>query len=582
MKYIVSYSPHHQHFIDIEIVIKVSNPQTQVQCPAWRPGRYEIGNFSGNVRSWRAMNEKGEALQFRKLTKDLWEVQTANCKELHVFYNYYAADLNAGSTYLDDRQLYMNPVNCCMYVPELRNEPISMELLLPAGYKIACSMQQVKPKKVETHYMHTLTAPNYDELADSPLIASPALQMETILVDKLKVNIWFQGEIKPNWTKIKNDFFIFIREQVLMMGGCPVDEYHFIYQALPYKFHHGVEHLGSTVIAVGPSYNLMKDEQFNSFLGVSCHEFFHCWNIKTIRPIEMFPYDYTKENYSRLGYVYEGVTDYYADYLLLRSGVFTEFDYLKAVQQQIQKHFDNYGRYNLGVADSSFDTWLDGYIAGAPYRKVSIYTEGALLAFIVDTFIRSNTGNAKSLDDVMRTLYYDYAMEGKPYREADYWNIIEHTAGKSCRYIFDNYVNKAADLDTPLDESLLYIGLMMQTSPSKRHYERYYGMKVMEEDGRHKVAAVVPGSPAELAGICVNDEIHSINGHALRGNFNDWCAYYGKDQVKLSLISQSFRRYVDIKPFEEKEYFPSYFVVKKKDATPEQKEAYRAWCHHIF
>jgi predicted metalloprotease with PDZ domain len=182
----------------------------------------------------------------------------------------------------------------------------------------------------------------------------------------------------------------------------------------------------------------------------------------------------------------------------------------------------------------------------------------------------------------MRTLYHDYAMQGKPYTESDYWNIIEQTAGQSCRYIFDNYVNKAADLDTPLDEALLYIGLMMQTSPSKKHCERYWGMKVTEEDGKHRVTAVVPASPAEIAGICVNDEIHSINGHALKNNFNDWCAYYGKDQVKLSLISQSFRRYVDIKPIVEKEFFPSFFVVKIKDATLTQKEAYKAWSNRNF
>lgn len=582
MKYIVSYSPHHQHFIDIEIVTRTTGAKTNVQCPAWRPGRYEIGNFAENVRGWRAVNEKGEALQFRKVNKDLWEVETANCKELHVFYNYYAADLNAGSTYLDDRQLYMNPVNCCMYVPELRNEPVSMEMLLPPTYRIATSMKISKPKKVEDFNQFILTASDYDELADSPLIASPTLQNETIQVEKLKVNIWFQGEMKPDWDRIKKDFSVFVREQIQLMDGCPVEEYHFIYQALPYKFHHGVEHLASTIIAIGPCYNLMKNEQYNGFLGVSCHELFHCWNIKTIRPVEMFPYDYTKENYSRLGYVYEGVTDYYGDYLLLRSGVYSEFDYLKAVQQQIQKHFDNYGRFNLGVADSSFDTWVDGYAQGAPYRRVSIYTEGALLAFIVDTFIRSHTANTKSLDDVMRTLYHDYAMQGKPYSESDYWNIIEKIAGKSCKHIFDKYVNKAATFDEPLEKALLYIGLMMQTSPAKKHCERYYGMKVTEEDGRYKVTAVVPASPAEQAGICVNDEIDLINGHSLKGNFHDWCAYYGKDQVRLSLVSQSFRRYVNVLPVEGKEFFPSFFVVKKKDATSAQKEAYKAWSHHDF
>jgi predicted metalloprotease with PDZ domain len=582
MKYKVSYSAQHQHFIDIEIIISVSGNKTNVQCPAWRPGRYEIGNFSENVRAWKALNEKGEALIFHKLNKDLWEVETANCKELHVFYSYYAAELNAGSTYVDDRQLYMNPVNCCMYVPELRNEPSSMELLLPPTYKIATSMKMGSPVKTGNYNLHTLTAANFDELADSPLIASPTLQLQTIQVENLKVNIWFQGEVKPDWDRLKSDFSLFIGEQIKMMDGCPVSEYHFLFQAVPYKFHHGVEHLGSTVIAVGPSYNLMKDEPFNNFLGVSCHEFFHCWNIKTIRPVEMFPYDYTKENYSRLGYVYEGVTDYYGDYLLLRSGVFSEFDYLKAVQQQIQKHFDNYGRFNLSVADSSFDTWVDGYSQGTPYRKVSIYTEGALIAFIVDTFIRSYTSNTKSLDDVMKTLYHAYAKQSKGYSEADYWNLIEQIAGQSCKDVFDNYVNKPADFEVPLKKALLYIGLVMQTSPSKKHCERFWGMKVTEEGGKCKVTAIIPASPAEKAGICVNDEIVLVNENPLKNNFHDWCAYYGKEEVKLSLISQSFRRNVAVKAEDGKEFFPTYFVVKIKDAGTEQKASYKAWSKQNF
>jgi len=469
-----------------------------------------------------------------------------------------------------------------MYVPRLRKEPVSMEILLLPGYRIATAMKIGTVKKSGTHYAHTLTATNYDELADSPLVASPTLQLETIQVDKLKVNIWFQGEVKPNWEKIKNDFFILVNEQVKMMGGCPVDEYHFIYQALPNKFRHGVEHLASTIIAMGPSYSMMKNDQYNEFLDISCHELFHCWNIKTIRPVEMFPYDYTRENYSRLGYVYEGVTEYYGDYLLLRSGVFTEADYFKHLHQHIEKHFDNYGRFNLSVADSSFDTWLDGYSQGAPYRKVSIYTEGSILALIVDVFIRTATGNTKSLDDVMRTLYHDYAEQGKPYSEDDYWNIIEQVAGQSCRELFDNYANKPADLEKPLNEALQYLGLMIQIFPSAKHCERFWGMKVNEEDTRCKVTAVAPFSPAEQAGICVNDEIVLINEHYIKGSFHEWATYYGQDDVRLTLIYQNFRRFVNIKPMEGKEFFPSFNVTKRPDATPEQKEAYTAWSHRSF
>lgn len=582
MKYIVSYKAHHQHFIDIEIIAEVSSEKVLVQNSAWRPGRYELGNFSKNLRGWGAFDKQGNALVFTKLNKDLWEVTAKGQKEIHIKYSYYASELNAGSTYLDERQLYMNPVNCCQYLPDKMNEAVQMDILLPEGYEVATAMKKDKSVKEGSVYRHTLHASGFEELADSPLIASPTLKHNMFVMDGIEFHLWMQGECKPDWARIINDFFIFINEQVNMMQGCPVKEYHFLFQIMPYKFHHGVEHLASTVIAIGPAYNLMKDDLYNNFLGVSCHELFHAWNIKTIRPVEMHPYDYTKENYSRLGYVYEGVTTYYGDYLLYRAGVFNEFEYLKAVQNEFQKHFDNYGRFNLSVAESSFDTWLDGYVPGIPHRKVSIYTEGSMLAFIIDMFIRKNTGNKKSLDDVMRTLYHDFAMKGKGYSEADFRGLVEHIADRSCADIFDNYVNKASDLEKPLFEALSYIGLGLLKTPSKKHFERYWGIKAAEEGHGYKVSIVAPGSPADNAGICAGDEIITINGHTLKSNFNDWCAFYDQEEVTLSVVADQYKRVVKVKPIAGSEYYPNFHVIKLRNANLEQQAAYRIWCNRDF
>lgn len=582
MKYIVSYATNHQHFIDIEIVTPTTGDETIIQSAAWRPGRYELGNFTKNVRGWAAFDAYGKALNFRKVTKDQWVVDTKGVKELHVKYSYYAADLNAGSTYVDDRQLYMNPVNCCMYVPATMAEPLQMELLLPDGYRIATALKKGKEKQEGRVNRHTLHAANFEELGDSPLIASATLKHNAFVMDGIEFHLWMQGECKPDWARIINDFFIFINDMVLMMKGSPVKEYHFLFHIVPYKFHHGVEHLASTVIVMGPSYNLMKDELYNDFLGISCHELFHSWNIKTIRPVEMYPYDYTRENYSRLGYVYEGVTTYYGDYLLLRAGVFSEFEYLKAIQREVQKHFDNFGRFNLSVADSSFDTWLDGYVSGIPSRKVSIYTEGSILAFITDMFIRKHTNNIKSLDDVMRILYHDYALKGKPYSEETYKLAVEQAAGASFDDIFNNYINKASDLEKPFREALSHIGMVLHTSPAKKFCERYWGLKVTEEASRYKVTSIAPGSPAEASGICVNDEIVTVNGHILKGNFHDWCAYYENDEVSLIVLSDQVRREVKIATMPGKEFFPNYHMTKTRSAHLEQQAAYRIWSNREY
>src|SRR5437762_8327636 len=175
----------------------------------------------------------------------------------------------------------------------------------------------------------------------------------------------------------------------------------------------------------------MKEEFYVDFIGVVSHELFHVWNVKTIRPAEMTPYDYTKENYSRLGFVYEGVTTYYGDLFLVRSGVYSISQFFAELNVRIQKHFDNYGRFNLSVADSSFDTWLDGYTPGIPNRKTSIYDEGCLIALMTDLLIRRYTQNKKSLDDVMKTLYFDFAKLHHGYAEHDYTKVVENTGERS-------------------------------------------------------------------------------------------------------------------------------------------------------
>src|ERR1035437_4070203 len=325
-----------------------------------------------------------------------------------------------------------------------------------------------------------------------------------------------------------------INEQfVTMKGEIPSDEYHFLFHILPYKFHHGVEHLSSTVIALGPSYDVMRGDSFLELLSVSSHELFHSWNIKSIRPAEMYPYDYTKENYSKLGFVAEGVTTYYGDFFLFRSGIYSEFEVNRALSKHLQNHFDNFGRYNLSVADSSFDTWLDGYTEIVPHRKTSIYSEGCLIAFMTDLMIRKYSNNQRSLDDVMQHLYNEFSKHGKGYTEADYKATVEQKAGHSFDEFFSNYVYKANSYENSLRECIDYIGIEILTSTSKKYNERHYGIKISDNLLIAKVIAIYPGSIAEKSGIQLGDEIISINGCQVKNNFSEWSKYFGLSEVTL-------------------------------------------------
>lgn len=577
MKYLVSYSKPHLHFIDIEFISEVNQDETLVQLPAWRPGRYELGNFAKNVQQWAAYDNKGNALKFQKTTKDCWKVQTKGVSELHIKYNYYAVDLNAGSTFLDGTQLYMNPVNCCVYIPERINEKCEMTLQLPKEYNLACGA---------AHKNNVISCKDFHELADSPFIASATLQHNKFVCAGKEFNLWFQGECKPDWAKLNNDFIKFCNHQMEMMKQAPFEAYHFLFQVLPQRMYHGVEHTTSTVCALGPGYNLMKGDLYEDLLGVSCHELFHAWNIKTIRPIEMFPYDYTKENYSKLGYVCEGVTTYYGDYLLYRCGVFSESDYLKTFDERLQKHFDNFGRFNLSVADSSFDTWLDGYAPGIPNRKTNIYDEGNLLAFVTDLLIRKNSSNKNSLDNVMLHLYNEFALKGKGYSDQDYKAIVEKFAGTSYDDVFNNYINGKTDYEKLLRDAMSYIGCELTMEPVSKFNEHALGIKVNGVEGICKVTALYLNSVADEAGIGINDDILTINSLQVKPdasgtNFTEWCAYFGNVPMEITFASAGIVKTVKVNP-KPGAFYKTIKMQKQGKASDEQKQNFELWSNNKF
>ncbi|MBK7816258.1 MAG: hypothetical protein IPJ60_01145 [Sphingobacteriaceae bacterium] len=245
---------------------------------------------------------------------------------------------------------------------------------------------------------------------------------------------------------------------LIFWSDFPFDEYHFLFQITPFKFYHGVEHFKNTVIALGPGYDLHQAKVYEDLLGVSCHELFHAWNIKTIRPKEMLPYDYTKENYAETGFVYEGFTTYYGDKNLYSSGVFTVEQYFETLEERLDKHFNNFGRYNLSVAQSSWDNWLDGYVPGVPYRKTSIYDEGNLIAFMLDVIIMEATQNKRSLRDVCRKLHNEFGKKGKGYSKENIIELCEEAAGKDLKDFFNKFVFGANDYDEGLVPCFNYLG----------------------------------------------------------------------------------------------------------------------------
>jgi len=555
-----------QHFIKIKVQFPVDENKTIIHLPSWRPGRYELGNFAKNIKNLKVFNDQNKAVNFHKINKDSWEISSNETKYIKIEYQYYANELNAGSSYFDEQQLYVNPVNCFLYAEGKEQFAISLELNIPKNYTIASSLSQ------ENNF---LLAENFDELADSPFICSENLEKQTYIVADTNFHIWFNNQLNIPWERVIDDFRNFTVKQIEDFGEFPVSEYHFLIQSLPYLAYHGVEHLKSTVITLGPSYDLFEN-RYDELLGVSSHELYHVWNVKSIRPKEFLPYNFKKENYSELGYIYEGVTTYLGDLYLLKSGVFSLENYLKELSAQFQKHFDNPGRFAYSVAQSSYDTWLDGYVPGVPGRKVSIYTEGCLLAFVMDAKIRKATNNKRGIEEVMKRLYYNFAQNNKGYTEKDFIDQLENICGYSFQDFFNDYVHGTTPYETILLEALDFIGLELIQTPSNSYSEANLGMKTVHQANQLLISAIYPGSPADMAGLSLGDELIALNTIKLNHDLDACLNYFDASSKTLSFFRNGKLLQLTL-PEVNRFFYLSHKIHKKVNLTPNQEKAIFAW-----
>ena len=520
INYKISYTKPHRHYVDFQLITKTNGvDKMYFQLAAWRPGRYELANFAQNIRNWKAKDDNGNLLNFKKITKDLWQVNTKSIQKVSITYSFYANTLDAGSCYLDEYQLYLNPVHCFFYIVDRIQETYILNFDLPKEYDIASSL---------LNNNRTLTAKNYDDLAESPIICSNALQYDFYEVDNIKFHMWFQGKCSLDWPKLKKDFTLFTKSQINHFGGFPVNEYHFLFQITPYKSYHGVEHTKNTVLLLGPGDEIMN-KRYEDLLGVCSHELYHTWNIKAIRPKEMLPYNYTKENYFRTGFVAEGVTTYMGDLMLYNSSVFNWDEFIKTQNQNLERHLMNYGRYNLSVADSGFDNWLDGYKIGAPDRKVSIYPDGALCMLMIDLEIIHNTNGKSSLHTVMKDLYNNFALKGKGYSEEDFQNICLKYGGDKVMEIFKKHIYGTDNYIPTINSALKIVGLELVGKKNTNLSAQYFGFISMKENGKEIIKKIEPDSIADTNGMGPEDEIIKVNSKLIKGNLNKLFENINKD-----------------------------------------------------
>lgn len=538
ISYTVSMSKPHTHLLEVDMEIKRSGTTTapseeMLVMPVWTPGSYLIREFEGHVQDFDAKDTAGQPLKWEKVNKDNWRVATNGSMSWHATYRVYANELSVRTNELNSSHAFWNNAALLMYLDGYLKNAATVRVLAPDVWKVATGLPSVPGQR------NTFRATNFDVLYDSPFEVSN-FKTISFAVKGVPHRIVIDGEGNYDAEKVKRDVQKIVETEVELMGGeIPYHDYTFILH-LRSNAGGGLEHLNSTALgyprfgfqettdrvsSAAPNPSAAGQPSYRGFLSLVSHEFFHLWNVKRIRPDALGPFDYTKENYTKLLWVAEGITDYYSDIVLVRSGLISERDFLAATARAIQNLQNTPGRLVQSAEESSFDSWIKYYRPdeNSVNSQVSYYDKGAILGLLLDLEIRKRSGNAKSLDDVMHYLYTEFYKKDRNYSPPDFQKICEMMAGSSLEEFFVKYVRGREELD--YNAAFDAAGLKLETftlGENGKPVERvFFGADTIQDGDRLMVRRVYAGSPAYEQGVNTGDQIVALNNQRVSKDFFD-------------------------------------------------------------
>lgn len=545
----------------------ISSESVDFKLPSWTPGYYMIMDYAKYIVNFKAVSSSGESLSWEKTAKNVWKVQTVKTNAVTVSYDVFSFRTSVADSFLDDGRGFISPTGIFMYPAGKINNPVTVTVIPYEKFsQISTGLDPLEGKT------NTFYASDFDVLYDSPILAGNQ-EILTFKVNGIPYTVAAEKLGDIDRKKFIADHKKIVESAIAIVGEIPYKHYTFL---IMNRGGGGLEHTNSMAVFSSLS-SFNTPEGYKRWLGFVAHEFFHLYNVKTIRPIALGPFDYDKENYTNMLWFSEGVTSYYEGIILNRAGLYSREDALGELKTSIANYENIPGHLYQSVAQSSFDAWILFFnrSENAQNTTISYYDKGCALGMLLDLKIRYETKNQKSLDDVMRELYRVYYKEKKRgFTDKEFRKVCENIAGSSLSEIFDTYIPTVQDLD--YTKYLGYAGLSIDLKPVDVP-GAYLGVSNREDADNLMITRVEWNSPGYIAGLSPQDIIKEIDGEKATAKLLSDLLNSKKpgDKILLTVTHREITNTIEIELG--KKTVRSFDIKPLPDATPEKVAILDKW-----
>jgi predicted metalloprotease with PDZ domain len=454
--YTISAPAPDNHIAVIEATFPTERkPAIDLMMPVWSPGFYRVEDYAGRIQELSARSADGTVLVVEQPQKNRWHIATGGADAITVTYRLLCAGRSVTTDYVGNDFGVFNGSATFITRVENARRPHEVRLELPPQWPQSASSLAAAPDGIANHYR----ADDYDTLNDSPILAGRLSVHEfTVdgsthyLVDAGNLGEWDGKLAAQNLAK-------FVQANRALWGFLPFRKYVFL--SLFRQGGGGLEHLNSTLLT--SSFTAGSPGGTLRWLNFVSHEYFHAFNVKRLRPVELGPFDYEHPPRTSSLWISEGFTSYYGELLVARAGLANEQDYLASMSSHITSVQNSPGRLVQTLEQSSLDVWTAGTsgVGQDPNTTVSYYEKGPIVAFLLDARIRRLTNGRKSLDDAMRLAYKRYS-GARGFTPAQFRATMEEVAGTDLQEWFRRAIGSTEELDYA--EALEWYGLRFAPS----------------------------------------------------------------------------------------------------------------------